>query len=112
MHELVPNAKTVALLINPKNINGELIAATVQEAGRVLGVRAIVVRASTKADFETVFATLSQEKVVFCSNCQFALYTQASSGAIVMKLPRRKFLHLAASTVAVPAVSRIARADT
>jgi tripartite-type tricarboxylate transporter receptor subunit TctC len=29
-----------------------------------------------------------------------------------MKLPRRKFLHLAVSTVALPAVSRIARADT
>lgn len=29
-----------------------------------------------------------------------------------MKLPRRTFLHLAASTVAVPAVSRVARADT
>ena len=29
-----------------------------------------------------------------------------------MKLPRRKFLHLAAGTVALPAVSRIARAQT
>ena len=29
-----------------------------------------------------------------------------------MTLPRRKFLHLAASAAALPAVSRIARADT
>ena len=29
-----------------------------------------------------------------------------------MKLPRRKFLHLAAGTAAMPAVSRIARAQT
>jgi tripartite-type tricarboxylate transporter receptor subunit TctC len=29
-----------------------------------------------------------------------------------MKLPRRKFLHLAAGAAALPAVSRIARADT
>ncbi|MGB7671179.1 MAG: tripartite tricarboxylate transporter substrate-binding protein, partial [Pseudolabrys sp.] len=29
-----------------------------------------------------------------------------------MKLPRRKFLHLAASAAALPAVSRIARAQT
>jgi len=29
-----------------------------------------------------------------------------------MKLPRRRFLHLAASTVALPAVSRIAKAQT
>jgi putative tryptophan/tyrosine transport system substrate-binding protein len=90
MHELVPNAKTVALLINPKNINGELIAATVQEAGRVLGVRAIVVRASTKADFETVFATLLQEKVgallvhadVFFTSEREQLVAMAASHAI------------------------------
>jgi putative tryptophan/tyrosine transport system substrate-binding protein len=61
MHELVPNAKTVALLINPGNANSELVAATVQEASRVLDVRTIVLRASTKADLETVFATLVQE---------------------------------------------------
>jgi tripartite-type tricarboxylate transporter receptor subunit TctC len=29
-----------------------------------------------------------------------------------MKLPRRRFLHLAASAVALPAVSRIARAQS
>ena len=36
----------------------------------------------------------------------------SSSWAINMKLPRRKFLHLAAGAAALPAVSRIARADT
>jgi hypothetical protein len=34
----------------------------VQEAARVLGVRAIIVQASTEADFETVFAAIAQEK--------------------------------------------------
>jgi len=29
-----------------------------------------------------------------------------------MKLPRRKFLHLAAGAAALPAVSRVAKADT
>jgi len=62
MHDLVPTAKTVALLLNPQNANAEPVAATVQDAARVLGVRAIILRASTKADFETVFATLVQEK--------------------------------------------------
>jgi putative tryptophan/tyrosine transport system substrate-binding protein len=62
MHELVPNVKTVALLINPQNVNAEIVTKTVQESARALGVRAIVLRASTEADFETVFATLVQEK--------------------------------------------------
>jgi len=62
LHELVPNAKTVALLVNPQNANAEHDIAAVQEAASVLGLRAFVLRASTKADFETVFATLTQEK--------------------------------------------------
>jgi putative tryptophan/tyrosine transport system substrate-binding protein len=62
LHELVPNAKIVALLINPQNANAERDIASVQEAASVLGLRALVLRASTKADFETVFATLVQEK--------------------------------------------------
>jgi tripartite-type tricarboxylate transporter receptor subunit TctC len=36
----------------------------------------------------------------------------AISRANAMKLPRRKFLHLTAATVALPAVSRLARAQT
>jgi tripartite-type tricarboxylate transporter receptor subunit TctC len=33
-------------------------------------------------------------------------------GGLTMKLPRRQFLHLAAGAAALPAVSRIARAQT
>lgn len=62
LHELVPNAKTVALLVNPKNANAERDIAAVQEAASVLGLRALVLRASTKADIEMAFATLTQEK--------------------------------------------------
>jgi len=38
LHELVPAAKTIALLINPNNANAEHDAATVQEAGRAISV--------------------------------------------------------------------------
>jgi putative ABC transport system substrate-binding protein len=61
LHELVPNAKTVAVLVNPKNANAERDIAAVLEAASVLGLRALVLRASTKADIETVFTTLTQE---------------------------------------------------
>jgi ABC-type uncharacterized transport system substrate-binding protein len=62
LHELVPNAKTVAVLINPKNGNAERDMAAVQAAASVLDLRALVLRASTNADIETAFATLTQEK--------------------------------------------------
>ena len=38
LQELVPAAKTIALLINPNNANAEHDAATVQEAGRAISV--------------------------------------------------------------------------
>jgi putative tryptophan/tyrosine transport system substrate-binding protein len=62
LHELVPAAKTIAVLINPNNANAEHDAATVQEAGRAVGVQILVMRAAAEADFETVFATLARER--------------------------------------------------
>jgi putative ABC transport system substrate-binding protein len=62
LHELVPAAKTIALLINPNNANAEHDAATVQEAGRAISVQILVTRAVAENDFETVFATLARER--------------------------------------------------
>jgi putative ABC transport system substrate-binding protein len=62
LHELVPAAKTIAVLINPNNANAEHDAATVQEAGRAIGVQILVTRAIAENDFETVFATLAHER--------------------------------------------------
>jgi putative tryptophan/tyrosine transport system substrate-binding protein len=62
LHELVPAAKTIAVLINPKNANAEHDAATVQEAARAMGVQILVMRAVAENDFETVFATLARER--------------------------------------------------
>src|SRR5262249_60867897 len=39
-------------------------------------------------------------------------YAPAGQPGDPMKLPRRKFLHLAAGAVALPAISRVARAQT
>ena len=62
LQELVPAAKTIALLINPNNANAEHDAATVQEAGRAISVQILVTRAVAENDFETVFSTLARER--------------------------------------------------
>jgi putative tryptophan/tyrosine transport system substrate-binding protein len=62
LHELVPAAKTIAVLINPNNANAERDAATVQDAARTIGVQILVARAVAENDFETVFATLARER--------------------------------------------------
>jgi putative tryptophan/tyrosine transport system substrate-binding protein len=62
LHELVPAARTIAVLINPNNANAERDAATVQEAARAIGLHIVVARAVVESDLETVFATLARER--------------------------------------------------
>jgi putative tryptophan/tyrosine transport system substrate-binding protein len=62
LHELVPAAKVLAVLVNPNNANAERDAATVQEASRAIGLHIVVARAAVESDFETVFATLARER--------------------------------------------------
>jgi putative ABC transport system substrate-binding protein len=61
MHELVPTATVMALLLNPTSpILAEPQSRDVQAAARVLGIELHVLHASTDRDFDTVFATLVQ----------------------------------------------------
>jgi putative ABC transport system substrate-binding protein len=61
LHELVPTATTIALLVNPTNtIIAETVSRDVQTAARALGLQLHVLNASTERDFDTAFATLTQ----------------------------------------------------
>jgi len=62
LHELVPAAKVIAVLINPNNANAERDAATVQDAASKIGVHILVARAIAESDFETAFATLARKR--------------------------------------------------
>jgi ABC-type uncharacterized transport system substrate-binding protein len=61
LHELVPNAARIALLLNPNNANAELELNETQTAARALGLQLIVVRASTELEIDTAFANLAQQ---------------------------------------------------
>jgi putative ABC transport system substrate-binding protein len=61
LHELVPRATLIAVLVNPTNpAIAEPTARDVQAAARILGLQIQVLPASTERDFETAFATLVQ----------------------------------------------------
>jgi len=61
LHELVPMATAVALLINPTSpVLAESELRSVEAAARTLGVQLHVLHASTEHDFDTVFRTLVQ----------------------------------------------------
>ena len=60
LHELVPTASVVALLVNPINPNAETNTKELQAAAHTLGLELHVLNASTERDFDAVFAKLIQ----------------------------------------------------
>jgi putative ABC transport system substrate-binding protein len=61
LHELVPRATIMALLVNPTNQNVESQLSNMQAAARTLGLPPLhVLQASTERDFDRAFAALVQ----------------------------------------------------
>jgi putative tryptophan/tyrosine transport system substrate-binding protein len=60
LHEMVPTASVIGLLINPTNSTAETQSRSMQAAARRLGLQLHVLQASTERDFDMVFTTLVQ----------------------------------------------------
>ena len=59
LHELVPKAVRVAVLVNPANASiAETTLREVQEAARIIGLQIHVLNASTSREIDVAFATL------------------------------------------------------
>ena len=62
LHELVPKATRIAVLVNPASASStEPTLRDVQEAARVLGMQIVVFNASTIREIDAAFATLARE---------------------------------------------------
>jgi putative ABC transport system substrate-binding protein len=59
LHELVPTASIMALLVNPTNPNAVTQTKDLQAAARTLGLKLHVLHASSEPDFEAVFTALA-----------------------------------------------------
>jgi putative ABC transport system substrate-binding protein len=59
LHELVPPATMVGLLVNPTNPNAATQTKELQAAAGTLGVKLHILHASSEADFEGVFTALA-----------------------------------------------------
>jgi putative ABC transport system substrate-binding protein len=58
LHEMVPTASVVGVLVNPGNPNADTVSADLVKTGRALGLQIHVVHASAESDFDRVFARL------------------------------------------------------
>jgi len=63
LHELIPAADTVAILLNPKNPDSEDEAKDVQEAARALGIQILVLNAGTENEIDAAFKKLVEQRV-------------------------------------------------
>jgi len=62
LHELVPTATTIAILVNPNNSNAEPDTKVAQTAARSLGQQLVVLSASSESDIDAAFATLVRQR--------------------------------------------------
>jgi putative tryptophan/tyrosine transport system substrate-binding protein len=61
LHDLVPKAVRIAVLVNPSNASTEVTLRDVSEAARAAGLQTRVLKASTSGEIEVAFATMARE---------------------------------------------------
>jgi putative ABC transport system substrate-binding protein len=61
LSDLVPQARVIALLVNPNNPIAERIIGNMQEAARAKGVQLAILMAGTESEIDAAFATLVQQ---------------------------------------------------
>jgi putative ABC transport system substrate-binding protein len=61
VHELVPQATTIALLVDPNFPSAEAQSREMQEAIHSLGLNLLILKAGTESDLDNVFTTIDRE---------------------------------------------------
>jgi putative tryptophan/tyrosine transport system substrate-binding protein len=99
LHELVPKAVRIAVLLNPTNVPAtESTLRDIPEAARAMGLQIQVLNASTSNEIEAAFATLVRDRAealyvagdVFFTSRRVQLATLAATNRIPTSYPSRE----------------------
>jgi len=99
LHDLVPKAVRVAVLVNPANASiAEAMLREVPEAARAIGLQIQVLKASTRSEIEAAFATLVRDRAealyvagdTFFTSRRVQFATLAASYRIPASYPTRE----------------------
>ena len=88
LHELVPMATSIALLVDPNNpMSADAQSRDVLEAARKLGVQPHILHASSEADFESAFANLRRLRAggLVISNSPIFVSRTEQLGALTLR---------------------------
>jgi putative ABC transport system substrate-binding protein len=89
LKELVPHARRVAILINPRNPAGAHGFRESQEAARVLGLTLVPHEASTPPDLERVFAAMRGDRIDGLLVLQDPFFVQQTSRLVALAREHR-----------------------
>jgi putative ABC transport system substrate-binding protein len=99
LHQLVPKAVRIAVLVNPANITAtESALRDIPDAARAMGLQIQVLKASTRSEVEAAFATLVRDRAealhvagdVFFTSRRVQLATLAAINRIPASYPSRQ----------------------
>jgi putative ABC transport system substrate-binding protein len=99
LYELVPQARVIALLVNPNDPNAERFVKDMEQVASAKGVKLQIAKAGTESEIDDAFASLVQlpaDGLVVSPNALFVsrreqLVAQASHYAVPAIYPRRQF---------------------
>jgi putative ABC transport system substrate-binding protein len=95
LHELVPQASIIGVLINPKYPAAKIQTQEVQEAIARLGVKLVLLNASTEPEVDAAFTAFVEQKVgavLACNDPFFGSYREKLAAlALGHKLPAMSF---------------------
>jgi ABC-type uncharacterized transport system substrate-binding protein len=102
LHDLVPKAIRVAVLINPANTASTESIRDIPEAARAMGLQIQVLNASTRSEIEAAFATLVRERAealyvagdVFFNSRRVQIATLAAHYRIPASYPSREVVEV------------------
>jgi putative ABC transport system substrate-binding protein len=103
LHDLVPKAVRIAVLVNPTNkVNAEATLREIREAARSLGLQIQVTKASTSREIDVAFASLVRDRVdalfvvpdAFFVSRRVQLATLAARHAIPATYPSREVVEV------------------
>jgi putative ABC transport system substrate-binding protein len=99
LHELVPKAVRIAVLVNPANVPAtESTLRDIPDAARAMGLQIQILKASTRSEIEAAFATLVRDRAealyvagdVFFTSRRVQLATLAATNRIPASYPSRE----------------------
>jgi putative tryptophan/tyrosine transport system substrate-binding protein len=99
LHEVVPGASAVAVLVNPSNPNAESNEQGIEAAAKAMQLRIEFIRASSERDFEAAFATLARQRTgaLIVSADGFFAARREHLVALATRMPSRPCIFSASS---------------